>query len=419
LKSRALVVATRNPNKVAELRPLLAPVLSILGFDAEPLDPDAPLVPENSPHFAGNAIAKALSAAQWSGEIALGEDSGLEVDALGGAPGVFSARYSGNPDGNNSLVLERLTGVPQGHRTARFRTAAAIMAPDGTGFLAEGVTEGDITETPRGSNGFGYDPIFLSRDLGRTFAEVTPAQKNGVSHRSRALRALRGYLFELADPEIFPGGGGPLPGHRTCLDALRAAGCPSGLIAHQVAVGRVCRELALSLAEAGLDVDTPLLAASGLVHDIGKAPGLALVGVASATGVRGSPADHARPAADWLAEQGFALRLGRTVLLHALDTLLSSTGAPSSLEERALMLVDKLIEQDYVGLATRLAGLAARHPQSREAILASEAPLRRLAGDLAAACRVTEAELERRLAATLSTLPIDCGRGDLSLVRRQ
>jgi XTP/dITP diphosphohydrolase len=401
-ESRTLLVATTNPNKVAEIGPILSPALNAIGLTLRSLPPDAPPVTEGRPTFSGNAALKALAASGWSGEVALGEDSGLEVDALGGAPGVLSARYSGGgPAENNKLLLERLGGVPRGRRGARFRTAVALKVPDGPLFLAEGMTEGEITGRPRGSGGFGYDPVFLSRDLGRTFAEVSRDEKARVSHRSRALRALRGYLFEAFAAQDFQTPRGPLPGLGTCLEALQAAECPPGLVRHQLAVGRLGRELALSLAEAGVPADAKLAAAAGLLHDVGRSLPHA-GGNRLPCGVTG----HAWLSAQWMAGQGFDPRLARAVLVHGLDSLLVAKFRPSTWEERILILVDKLVEEDYVGLAARLTGLRRRYPASRRLITACRRPLRELEAQLASACRLTAAEMNRRLAAVLEVVSL-------------
>ncbi len=408
-----LVVATTNADKIAELHPVLAPILDCLGLVLHPLAPDAPPVAEDRPTFSGNAVLKATVAADRSGKVCLAEDSGLEVDALDGAPGVLSARYSGGgPAANNQLLLERMSRVPKGRRGARFRTVAAVKVPGGPLFVAEGTAEGEIADQPRGAGGFGYDPVFLSKDLGRTFAEASPEEKLRVSHRSRALRAIRGYLFEAYEDQDFDTPRGRLPGHGSCVKSLLAAQCPPGLVAHQLGVARLCRELALSLAEAGVPVDVRLVAAAGLLHDIGKSlsadswtagrsPGAELPegggGARSAAGVAG----HARVSAGWLAARGFDPRLQRTVLVHGLDSLLAPAYQPSTWEERVLMLGDKLVEKTYVGLEARLVGLGRRHPSSRKLVADSASPLRKLELELASACRVTPAEIDRRLAAAL------------------
>ena len=214
-----LVLATRNPGKLREIQALLAdlPVEPVL------LPEDAPDVAETAGTFAGNAELKARAVAQVSGVgcrasettvrpdtrhptpdtrfFVLADDSGLEVDALGGAPGVQSARYAG-PKGSDAAcvakLLEELRGVPDEARTARFHCAMALLAPDGRLRIVEGALEGRITHSPRGVNGFGYDPIFLIPERGLTTAELSPEEKNRISHRAQALAKvadlLRGML---------------------------------------------------------------------------------------------------------------------------------------------------------------------------------------------------------------------------------
>ncbi len=194
-----LVVATRNQKKLMELQELLAdmPVtlLSIAEF------PDAPDVEETGSTFAANAELKAVSAAAATGLVALGDDSGLEVDALDGQPGVMSKRFAG-PDATDRdkyrLILHLLSEIPDEERTARFRAAVAVALPDGTVTVVEGKCEGVIAREPSGSGGFGYDPVFFIPSLGKTMAELTSDEKHAVSHRGEALRkaasALRSVL---------------------------------------------------------------------------------------------------------------------------------------------------------------------------------------------------------------------------------
>jgi len=199
-----LLVASDNRKKRAELEALLEPL------DLEVVTPSdlggMPAVEEDRPTFAGNAAKKATSAAKASGLWALADDSGLEVDALDGAPGVFSARYSGqhgDDAANNALVLERLASLPAERRGARFVCALALARPDGSLALeVEGEVRGRILEAPRGDGGFGYDPLFLFTEegfdvTGRPFGELEPAQKARVSHRGRALRQLAARLPEV------------------------------------------------------------------------------------------------------------------------------------------------------------------------------------------------------------------------------
>jgi XTP/dITP diphosphohydrolase len=196
--TRPLVFATRNPGKLVELRALL-PGVDVLSIDeAEArLGVTIAEVVEDADTFAGNAIKKAREVSAATGLPALADDSGLEVDALGGAPGVYSARYAGDGAGdaaNNTKLLAALAGVPPEHRTARFRSVLALA--DGAGRLgdrvltADGVAEGVVLEAPRGTGGFGYDPLFYFPPLGHTFAELGTGPKNDLSHRARAMRAL-------------------------------------------------------------------------------------------------------------------------------------------------------------------------------------------------------------------------------------
>lgn len=188
---RAIVLATRNPGKIAELSRLLAGFsLEVKGLDAFPGIGE---LPETGDTFRANALEKARTAATLTGLVAVADDSGLEVDALGGAPGVYSARYSGpracDAD-NNSKLLAALAEVPPGQRAARFRCVMAAAAPNGETLLAEGAWEGEIARELTGQGGFGYDPLFLDPAQGRTAAQMSPEEKNAASHRGRALRAL-------------------------------------------------------------------------------------------------------------------------------------------------------------------------------------------------------------------------------------
>jgi XTP/dITP diphosphohydrolase len=192
-----LLLASDNPHKRAELEGLLAP------FPIELLTPaqvgGLPPVDEDRPTFAENAARKAVCAARESGLWALADDSGLEVEALGGEPGVRSARFAGrhgDDAANNALLLERLAGLPPGRRGARFVCALALARPDASLALeVEGEARGQVLERARGRGGFGYDPLFLFTEegfdeTGRAFAELSGAQKARVSHRGRALRRL-------------------------------------------------------------------------------------------------------------------------------------------------------------------------------------------------------------------------------------
>lgn len=192
-----IILATRNQGKVRELaEPLRAFGLNVVGLDAFP---DLPEVEETGTTFEENALLKARDVSRRTGLVAIADDSGLEVDALDGAPGVRSARYSEDmPDlpgtsrdeRNIMKLLGALSSAKLWQRTARFRTVIAVCTPEGDTLLAHGVWEGSIACAPHGKNGFGYDPVFLDPELARTAAELTPEQKMARSHRGNALREL-------------------------------------------------------------------------------------------------------------------------------------------------------------------------------------------------------------------------------------
>ena len=193
-----LVVATRNFGKLREiqtgLRGLGIELLSLADF------PAAPEVEEDGDTFAANAVKKAKALAAFTGLPALADDSGLEVDALGGAPGIRSARLAGERATdleNNAKLISLLHGVPPERRSARFRCALALAWPDGQVQIVEGIAAGRILEAPRGKRGFGYDPLFYSPALGATFAEAAAEEKLAVSHRGQALKKLRDLLRSL------------------------------------------------------------------------------------------------------------------------------------------------------------------------------------------------------------------------------
>jgi XTP/dITP diphosphohydrolase len=157
----------------------------------------APAVSEDAPTYTANAARKAVTLAHWSHRAALADDSGLEVNALAGGPGVHSARYAGagqDSRANIDKLLRELQGVPATQRTARFRCVIVVAGPDGATLTAAGSCEGRIIEAPRGSGGFGYDPVFLYPPLDLTFAEMRAETKNRISHRARACAMLRGPL---------------------------------------------------------------------------------------------------------------------------------------------------------------------------------------------------------------------------------
>ena len=191
--SRRLVLATRNAHKVDELRRILAESdldVDLLGVDAFPGVPD---VAETGTTFAENSLLKAHAVAAATGLPSVADDSGLCVDVLGGMPGVFSARWSGGHGDDRSnleLVLAQIEDVPDDRRAAHFACAAALALPDGVERVVEGRLSGSLIRAPRGSNGFGYDPVFVPEGEVRTTAEMSPAEKNAISHRGRAFRAL-------------------------------------------------------------------------------------------------------------------------------------------------------------------------------------------------------------------------------------
>ena len=184
-----LVCASANPDKVAEMAEVLSGAAVLL-----PRPAGLGEVVEDADDLMGNAMLKAVAVCEHAAAAALADDTGLEVDALRGEPGVRSARYAG-PDAsyaqNVARLLAELRDVAPSQRTARFRTVAVVQYPDGTGLTAEGVVEGTITTEPRGTGGFGYDSVFVPAEGdGRTFSEMGPAAKHAISHRGRALRTL-------------------------------------------------------------------------------------------------------------------------------------------------------------------------------------------------------------------------------------
>jgi XTP/dITP diphosphohydrolase len=186
------VLATANPDKAREILEVLGAVDA--DIEISPRDPSLPEVEETGSTLEENARLKAQAICEATGMPAIADDTGLEVDALGGAPGVYSARFAGDDAtyaDNVELLLERLTGVDGSARTARFATVAIARWPDGREVAAFGAVEGMIADAPRGAGGFGYDPVFVPDECaGRTFAELTPAEKHAVSHRGRAFRTL-------------------------------------------------------------------------------------------------------------------------------------------------------------------------------------------------------------------------------------
>lgn len=196
-RSVHLVMASANPHKAAEIEAVLGPA-----FRISPRPAHLAEVVEDAPDLLGNARLKALAVCEATGLAAVADDTGLEVDALGGAPGVRSARFAGDPAddaANVALLVERLTGVTD--RRARFRTVALVREPGGVELRADGVVEGTIAGAPRGDGGFGYDPVFIPDEGdGRTFAEMTREEKAALSHRGRAFRALALQLTATRSP---------------------------------------------------------------------------------------------------------------------------------------------------------------------------------------------------------------------------
>ena len=192
---RELVLATRNRHKREEL----AALLSDLPVCIRTMDdfPDVPDVIEDGETCEANAIKKARAVSEATGLLAVADDTGLEVDALGGRPGVYAARYAGSQatyEDNCKKLLQELTGVPRNRRTARFVTVAAVALPSQVAEVATGHLDGLITEQPAGARGFGYDPVFFVPALGKTLAELSNEEKNRISHRAKAFAQVRDLL---------------------------------------------------------------------------------------------------------------------------------------------------------------------------------------------------------------------------------
>lgn len=193
LHTKTILVATQNEKKRAEIKEILTDMPGILlrGPDDFPFLPE---VEEDGNTYQENAIKKATILAKACNTWAMADDSGLEIDALNGRPGIYSCRYAGpnaTDEKNIEKVLSELKGVPKERRTARFICSIALAGPHGLFFIVEGRCEGFITEEPRGKGGFGYDPIFFVPDYHQTLAELMPSIKNRMSHRANALRQFR------------------------------------------------------------------------------------------------------------------------------------------------------------------------------------------------------------------------------------
>ena len=196
-----IVLATRNKKKIEEIRRITADLpITILSLDDFP---DCPETVEDRDTFEGNAVKKAVEVAQCTGRIALADDSGLEVTALGGAPGVYSARYaseatSGNDPKNYEKLLKDLSNIPTEERAAQFVCCLVLAYPDGRTKTFFGYARGRIAYEARGKKGFGYDPVFLPEGLDRTFAEMTADEKDALSHRAKAIDNLAEFLYSFS-----------------------------------------------------------------------------------------------------------------------------------------------------------------------------------------------------------------------------
>lgn len=198
----SIVLATRNLHKIEEIEDIFKdfPIqfLSLSDFQ------NVPKVIEDGKSFEENAIKKAVQIARWTKKVSLADDSGIEVDFLKGAPGIYSARFAGESatdDQNNQKILEFLTRVPHEKRTARYRCVIAIANAEGKVQMTEGICEGFITTKLQGKKGFGYDPLFFYPPFRKTFGETSPEEKNKVSHRCKALESIKPILLEMLQPK--------------------------------------------------------------------------------------------------------------------------------------------------------------------------------------------------------------------------
>ena len=193
-----VLLASSNRGKLAEFKHMLPESVQVKSADEFGVE----LPEETGTTFFENAVLKARAVANATAQISVADDSGLEVDALDGAPGVWSARFAGQPSDdqkNNALLLQKLSDVEPIHRTARFRSVVAVVAPNGEMFAATGAIEGRILETPRGSGGFGYDPLFQPNGFTQTMAELSLEEKNRISHRGIAFRGIVENLLTLLE----------------------------------------------------------------------------------------------------------------------------------------------------------------------------------------------------------------------------
>lgn len=199
MKKHSLLLATNNPGKIKEIKQLLfkLPIKIITIQDTSKIPNDIE-IEETGKTFTQNATIKATTLGNMSNTLTLADDSGLVVDALDGRPGVFSHRYGKSTKERNAKLLKELSSIPTTKRTARFIAAVAVYNPKNKKInIFKGVTKGRISSKPLGTQGFGYDPIFFSKDLNKTFAQATLKEKNAVSHRAKALRKAKDFLFTL------------------------------------------------------------------------------------------------------------------------------------------------------------------------------------------------------------------------------
>ena len=198
MKIEKIIFATGNEDKLKEIRAILnKPDIEIISMREAGITDD---IEENGSTFSENSLIKARAVSERTGFPAMADDSGLEVDYLNGEPGIYSARYLGRDtrhDKKNAYILEKLSGVKDEERGARFVCAASLVLPDGREFVRMGVMEGRIAYEAKGSNGFGYDPIFFLPEYGKTSAELSPEEKNRISHRGKALMQIKELIGEL------------------------------------------------------------------------------------------------------------------------------------------------------------------------------------------------------------------------------
>lgn len=198
MKIEKIIFATGNEDKLKEIRAILnKPDIEIISMREAGITDD---IEENGSTFSENSLIKARAVSERTGFPAMADDSGLEVDYLNGEPGIYSARYLGRDTGHdkkNAYILEKLSGVKDEERGARFVCAASLVLPNGREFVRMGVMEGRIAYEAKGSNGFGYDPIFFLPEYGKTSAELSPEEKNRISHRGKALMQIKELIGEL------------------------------------------------------------------------------------------------------------------------------------------------------------------------------------------------------------------------------